>query len=149
MLIVLPTDFSEQSRKAFHIAGKIAKATGGRIVVVHVIEPITYPVEWIEGISSFEVIHEKIKESARTALQEIAEELRRQWNVEVEVRLLYGYPADAIIEYAQEAGADLICVASRGRSGIEKLLLGSTTDRIVHHAFCPVLVVPAGRSKSK
>lgn len=117
--------------------------------MVHVIEPITYPVEWIEGISSFEVIHEKIKESATSALKEAAEELRKKWGVEVESRLLYGHPADAIIEYAEEVGADLICVASRGRSGIEKLLLGSTTDRLVHHASCPVLVVPTGRKAGR
>jgi len=54
---------------------------------------------------------------------------------------LEGYPPDVIVEYAQEIGADLIVVGSRGRGDLASLVLGSTSHRVVNHAPCDVLVV--------
>jgi nucleotide-binding universal stress UspA family protein len=68
-------------------------------------------------------------------------EAAQKEGVAVKAFVLSGRPADAIIETAQEKNADLIVLGSHGRTGVERLLMGSVAERVIVLASCPVLVV--------
>jgi nucleotide-binding universal stress UspA family protein len=83
------------------------------------------------------------RELAETAVAKIASDLGDRQPASVRVVAMNGFPAQALIEASQDA--DLLVVGSRGGGGFSALALGSVTNQVVHHAKCPVVVVPAGR----
>jgi len=83
------------------------------------------------------------RELAETAVAKIASELGDRQPASVHVVAKNGFPAQALIEASEDC--DLIVVGSRGGGGFSALALGSVTNQVVHHAKCPVAVVPAGR----
>jgi nucleotide-binding universal stress UspA family protein len=76
-------------------------------------------------------------------VQKVSGQLRLAKSAPVSVRAVSGFPAQELIDASREA--DLVVVGSRGRDGFAKLLLGSVSNKVVHHATCPVLVVPHER----
>jgi universal stress protein A len=80
------------------------------------------------------------EEEALQNLERFEKELMNQ-GVNVKAFLRVGYPFEEIIQVANDPEIDLIIIGSHGRSGIKRLLLGSTAERVVEHAPCPVLVV--------
>jgi len=83
------------------------------------------------------------RELAETAVAKVASDLGDRQPASVQVVAKNGFPAQALIEASQDA--DLLVVGSRGGGGFTALALGSVTNQVVHHAKCPVVVVPAGR----
>jgi universal stress protein A len=81
---------------------------------------------------------------ARENLELFAQELSNQ-GVKVQPYLRVGFPFDEIVQMANHFDVDLIIIGSHGRSGISRLLVGSTAERVVEHAQCPVLVVKGTR----
>ncbi len=138
--ILVPTDFSEMSEEALQWAIDLAKPFNAQIHIIHVLEPIAYPVEWLEGFSGMEALEDVIAGNARKALDKLAERVRDA-QLPVQTSLVFGYPPEAIISYVQENGISLICMGSHKRSGLEKLIIGSTTEKVVRQAPCPVLVI--------
>jgi nucleotide-binding universal stress UspA family protein len=82
----------------------------------------------------------EVAESFRSRLEALAAPLRTEGR-EVEVVCVQGIPPEVIVREAEERGADLIAMGTHGRSGVAHLLLGSTAERVVQHAKCPVLTV--------
>ena len=80
---------------------------------------------------------------AETAVAKIAADLGNAQPASVRVVAENGFPAEALIAASQDA--DLLVVGSRGGGGFGALAVGSVTSQVVHHAYCPVVVVPAGR----
>lgn len=84
---------------------------------------------------------------ARTAVQQAVTETARKIGpaqpASVSIRVFSGSPAEALIEASHDA--DMVVIGSRGAGGFESLLLGSISHQVVHHATCPVVVVPSGR----
>ncbi|MCL2117976.1 MAG: universal stress protein [Planctomycetaceae bacterium] len=133
-MIVVPTDMSEFSLRAIEVAGRIA---GGHetIHVVHVMAVI----EPIEPEAACVVVDEPMRlEQTRKQLGEF---LANHGFGDVKFEVLIGNAGTEITEYAAGVGAGLIVIPSHGRGPIKRLLLGSTTDRVVHLAQCPVLVL--------
>ena len=132
--VVVPIDFSDESLAALETARQLAESSSP-LHVVHVL-PVLEPAE--PGI-----IWHTIDDGSRS--QHALEAVRRvlsQCDVgEVEIVIRFGDPGHEIAHYAQELPADLIVLPSHGRSGLTRLLLGSVTDRVVHLAHCPVLVL--------
>lgn len=136
--IVVGNDGSDYSIEAVKLAAEIAKALGSKLDVVHVSHlPVTFyaaafetPIDLQEQMDSLKNEAEK---RARGALSEVG--------VEGNFITLDGNPADALVEYAEKVKAGLLVVGSRGAGAIERFLLGSISNRVVHHAHCPVLVV--------
>jgi nucleotide-binding universal stress UspA family protein len=126
--ILHPTDFSESSGYAFQLACSLARDRGARLIVLHVM-----PVP---------LVQEK-----RLYREEMAEELNRlaarDGQIRVEHRLEEGDPATQILRVAQETGCDLIVLGSHGRTGLDRLLMGSVAEQVVRRASCPVLTVKA------
>jgi nucleotide-binding universal stress UspA family protein len=140
--ILLPTDFSGCANYALPYAAAIARATGAEIICVHVVEPIV-PAVGYSGLAEpmpMADISEQLEDSAERELPELAdcEELN---GLEVEEAIVHGDAAAEIVRVAGEREVDLIVISSHGRTGLGRIIFGSTAEAVVRHASCPVLVV--------
>ena len=139
--ILVPTDFSEDAEAALEAAGSCfgLGAEDSRVILLHVYH---VPAEYRSygPSSTFVRFTEEVVGSFRSRLEELAAPLRAE-DREIEVHVVQGIPPEVIVREAEERGADLIAMGTHGRSGVAHLLLGSTAERVVQHANCPVLTV--------
>ena len=140
--ILLPTDFSGCANYAFPYAAAIARATQARIVCLHVVEPVV-PAVGYSGLADpmpIADMSEQLEDSAERELPRLTdcEELK---GLEVEEVIVHGDAAAEIVRVAGEQEADLIVISSHGRTGLGRMIFGSTAEAVVRHASCPVLVV--------
>ncbi|HXM46984.1 MAG TPA: universal stress protein [Pyrinomonadaceae bacterium] len=140
--ILLPTDFSGCANYALPYAATIARATGATIICVHVVEPIV-PAVGYSGLAEpmpMTDISEQLEDSAERELPQLAD--CEEFNgLEVEEVIVHGDAAAEIVRVAGEHQVDLIVVSSHGRTGLGRIIFGSTAEAVVRHASCPVLVV--------
>jgi len=138
--ILVPMDFSDTARKALQYAVPFAVAFEAEVVVVHVLQPFSIPPEIGYAPPQWAVTQRELMESAREGLDTLCvREISARARSEVLVR--EGVPWQEIVAAASEHKADLIILATHGRTGLKHALLGSVTERVVRHAPCPVLVV--------
>ncbi len=135
--ILVPTDFSEASRQAFPCAVSLARQFGASITLVYIM-PTTLPAEF----SHIGVVLEtkRLVSEAGTALIKFRER-ELPADLKVEILVLEGGPFYKICEAARTVQADLIVIATHGHTGLKHFLLGSTAERVVRFAPCPVLTV--------
>jgi len=141
--ILVPTDFSDASDQAVEYGARLACALGATVYLVHVVED-TYAMHgaWDYYVRDTAEILDRQADIARSKLADAAVPLeKRGLQVATEARL--GSAADEIVLAAQHYGADLIVMATHGRSGLPHLLLGSVAERVIRHATCPVVAVTA------
>lgn len=139
--ILVPTDFSQNSMQALQQAVEFAKRFQAEIVLVHVIEPPVYPaMTFGAAAASLPVIHEEMRENASTHLEKIRAELEGS-GLKARAELRDGSPFSEVIGLAKEEDVDLIVIATHGHTGIKHLLLGSTAEKVVRKAPCPVLTI--------
>lgn len=136
--ILVATDFAESAEQALDYATELARTQAAELVLLHVyVEPPPYP-----EVASAQVatIYEEQRRWVETALEERG---RRARGAGLLARSLVrtGSPAAVIARTAEEEGADMVVVGTHGRSGLDRLLLGSVAERVVRLAPCPVLVV--------
>jgi universal stress protein A len=133
--ILVPTDFSEISQTALEYAVPIAKQFGARITMLHVIEPLPYSVmTYVPMGEGFPI--ERIEEELNALAKRMIEpELLK------EVLVRVGPAFEEITNVARDCEADLIVITTHGCTGIRHVVMGSTAERAVRHAPCPVLVV--------
>jgi nucleotide-binding universal stress UspA family protein len=137
--IVLTTDFSEVSRRALPPARTLAEKFGSHLILVHVLEE-RMPPFLEELLPDSEEILGRQRERAVETLDRIArEELGDGLNWETIV--VVGIPHQEIVEIARQNRADLIVMATHGRGPLGHALIGSTTERVLHRAPCPVMAV--------
>ena len=139
--ILVPTDFSDNSRAALDHAVGLAEKFGSELVLLHVVQDLALILP--DAVMPTPVVNPdlgQLVDSAKTGLANLiaARDLARL-NPRSEVRI--GVPAAEIDDAAKELGADLICVSTHGRTGLAHFLLGSVAERIVRHSPCPVLIV--------
>jgi nucleotide-binding universal stress UspA family protein len=135
--ILVPTDFSDAGKQAARYAAAFAQLCAGEITLVHVIEPPPYPEVGYAHIPSKEA---GLKRAASEKLEAQCKEFARA-GVKSSSALRTGNAFHEIAEHAREQSTDLIVIATHGRGFIAHALLGSTAERVVRHAPCPVLVV--------
>ena len=140
--ILLPTDFSECAECALPYATQMARAAGAKLICLYVIEPMMPPVGYApvaEPLPAVDV-SEQLQQSAERELPKLAtrEECA---GLEVEEIIAHGEAAAEIVRVARERDVDLIVISSHGRTGLGRMLFGSTAESVVRHAHCPVLVV--------
>lgn len=130
--ILVPVDFSECSRKALQYALPLARQFNAGLILLHVLQPYVpiaeMPSQEMESL-----------EDARRDLEEVQAEAGTTVVSRVEVRR--GAPHTQIIDAAKELDVDLIVISTHGRKGLTRVLLGSTAEKVIRHAGCPVLVV--------
>ena len=150
--ILLPTDFSECAQHAVPVAAGLARAFEARLVCLHVVEPVMPAVGWTPVAEPLPItdIGEQLEDSAARELPKIAgcEDCA---GLDVEDVIAHGEAAAEIVRVARERGVDLIVISSHGRTGLGRILFGSTAESVVRHAHCPVLVVkpPASSRESE
>lgn len=141
--ILVPTDGSPLSLRAVKHAVKLAAATGARITGLFV-SPAPVPLVF-EGLMPVRHLqpdeHRALIDRAASRYLGAVEAAARKAGVDCECITLTGeYPADAILQEAQRRKCDLIVMASHGRRGLQGVLLGSETQKVLAHARTPVLV---------
>jgi nucleotide-binding universal stress UspA family protein len=134
--ILYATDFSTTGQTALEMATSLARDRGASLVIVHVEEP---PMAYGGG-EFYYGIEEPNREEIKRMLAEVVPTVPY---VHYEHRLMIGSPATAIVEMAGRENAELIVMASHGRTGLTRLLMGSVAEEVVRKAQCPVLVVKA------
>lgn len=142
--ILVPTDGSEISERAVEQAVSLAAALGARLRVLHV--QVSFPISLV-GVG--ELVEPSTVDALLAATQQRSETILGEAmaraaaaGVEAEQSLLVNpQPHQAILEEARTHGCDLIVMASHGRRGLEGLLIGSETQRVLTQSSCPVLVV--------
>ena len=140
--ILLPTDFSGCANYALPYAAAIARATHAQIVCVHVVEPVVPAVGYTGLAEPMPIadISEQLEDSAERQLPKLAE-CEECAGLNVEEVIVHGDAAAEIVRVAAEQEVDLIVISSHGRTGLGRMIFGSTAESVVRHATCPVLVV--------
>lgn len=138
--ILVPVDFSAQSRAALKMAAELARRHEAALTLVHVFQPISYVLpEAYAAYSASQLAEvEAAFDSELAALKKDAESYGAP---SVQTTQLRGIPALEIVAMAEAGGFDLIVMGTHGRSGIPHLLIGSVAERVLRHAPCPVLTV--------
>lgn len=138
--ILCPVDFSEESRHALEHAAAIARHRGSQLTVLHVYQTAS-PFDAASPSDEMAATDSQLN-VLRPALENFVQPIAR--DVPATLRLLHGAAARRpILREADAIDADLLVIGSHGRGGVERFLLGSTSDSVVKTAPCPVLVVPS------
>jgi nucleotide-binding universal stress UspA family protein len=146
MKVILATDGTKQSEAAIEITKNLNLVEGDLITVISVVDmalPLSIDV-YTGHLPSTEEIENTVKENAGKILDITGKKLEEIFagkKVRIVTELLNGSPESRIVEKAEEIQADLIIVGSHGYNRWERLLLGSVSDSVIHHAPCSVLVV--------
>jgi nucleotide-binding universal stress UspA family protein len=143
--ILVPVDFSEPSLAALRFAIDLARTLKARLEIVHVVEAVTYA-PMIGSAVDLDKFREQQEHAAERRLAGLAADLRRQ-RVRCRTVLRIGAAPSTIVDLAKRSAADLIVMATAGRHGVGRLLLGSVAERVVRSAECPVLTVRAPASR--
>jgi len=138
-------EFSAASVRSVRMAAALCRGSGGKLYLVHVTPPMQYttmytgPVSLPAGV--IEEIHQKARQTSIAALQYLTDTYCQ--GIPVEHCVGPGQASLAVLEEAERIQADLIVMAASGRSRVARFFVGSTADRVIREAHCPVLVVPA------
>ena len=140
--ILVPIDFSDCSRMALRYAVPVAERFGAELLLLYVIQTNALPAEL--GYVPSEIKRAGIR-SAQTALEEFAQRTEQALGTHFvrKTTVRNGIPWQEITAAAQALDVDLIILSTHGYTGIKHILMGSTAERVVQHAPCPVLVVRA------
>jgi nucleotide-binding universal stress UspA family protein len=141
--ILVPIDFSDHSRRALRYAIPFARKFKASIDLIYVVEPTVYPADFSFGQVGFPAIEDELRKRGGEELDElIKKDISKQVPARRAVRT--GKAFYEILLYAKEEKVDFIIIATHGHSGIEHALFGSTAEKVVRKASCPVLVVRTG-----
>lgn len=138
--ILVPVDFSPLSKKALHYATRLAQQFGAEIDLFHVIEPEIPP-----AFDGFMIALPPVSNGSSAQctgqLKTLVNSVRNAGVTEVRSTVRCGLAAIEIVEAAKELDVDLIVIATHGYTGWKHFAIGSTAERVVRAAPCPVLVV--------
>ena len=130
--ILVPVDFSARGNKALQTALALAKTLGAKLTLLHVLEPPNYPVF---GYAHIPIQERKWRQASQRKLEAL------QKGTQADIQLRTGRAYQEIVAAAKRLKTDLIVTSTHGYTGLVHVLLGSTAERIVRHAPCPVLTV--------
>ncbi|MCC4767212.1 MAG: universal stress protein [Methanosarcina vacuolata] len=144
---MIATDGSVCSRLAANRGIELARLSGGTVYAVYVIST-----EYFSSMAvdfNWERMHEALRKDGCKAVNYV-KGIGEMENVNVKCVLLEGHPATELIRYAEEEKMDIIVMGTLGRTGIDRLLLGSVAVNVVRHSKVPVMVVrEKGKSEEK
>src|SRR5918995_115476 len=140
--ILLATDGSEEAQLASTTAADLAEKTAAELHFPP--GGPGYPLYWWpEPPSEFEDVLRENRRRAKEVLEQQAKRIEESGVTVKKTHLLEGRADEEIVELAEEIGAGLIVMGSRGHGGLRRTLLGSVSEAVVRHAHCPVIVVRA------
>ncbi|HEY9166233.1 MAG TPA: universal stress protein [Candidatus Kryptonia bacterium] len=138
--ILVPQDFSDYSLHALRYAITLADLFKSELLVLHIVEPIVYPADFSFGQVSIPAMEEEIRKHSEEQLAELVER-EIPAGVKSSSMIRIGKPFIEIVEVARSENIDLIVISSHGRTGMDHVLFGSTADKVVRKAPCPVLTI--------
>jgi nucleotide-binding universal stress UspA family protein len=140
--IIVGTDGSDTAAQAVVQAGELAEKLEGTLVIVSAFDPVPETRLQDERTQVPEDVEWAInqREDVDAMLSQVSAPLKER-GISVRTTARQGNPADAILDVAEEEGADLIVVGNKGMAGARRFLLGSVPNKISHHAPCSVLIV--------
>lgn len=143
--ILWPTDFSELSMRAARYARALRSDFSAELHLIHVIPPPLSPnvSVMLPADVPVTVTEPDMLQAARDGLTKLVHELFPN-EPGIHTESLLGNPWSAICEYAEQQQIDLILIPTHGRTGLRHVLIGSTAERVVQHAPCPVLTIKDG-----
>ncbi len=138
--ILVPIDFSDYSKNALKYAVNFVETFKAEMFLIYVVEPVIYPPDFSMGQIAIPSVNTEWDERAKEELKKLAEsEIPKEIKVQTIVKT--GKPFIEIIDTATEKDIDLIVIATHGHSGVEHILFGSTAEKVVRKAPCPVLTL--------
>jgi nucleotide-binding universal stress UspA family protein len=144
--ILLATDGSEISRRAGEYAIYAANMTSANLIVLNVID-----MDYLESLPQTDLrekLDEELREEGKTAVEKFEKSLEDKQcdgtctNVNLVTLIKKGKPEEIILQIADQENVDEIIIGKSGKHGMERLLLGSTTERVVRKSKVPVIVIP-------
>jgi len=141
--LLVSTDFSPASMLAVDAAAKLASAFGAKVTLAHVFDPAPLAPAPASQLTTAEQL--QVEQSYEHRLHEELERVRDEKLDaldDVKVALILGKnAAESLCRYAEKEQIDLIVIATHGRTGLARMLIGSVAERVVRHASCPVLTL--------
>jgi nucleotide-binding universal stress UspA family protein len=146
--ILVPHDFSDAAAHAFRVAIQLARAHRGRLTVLHVVTPYQ-PVTQLPEVTGWISDAEIVAGTKRSLDELVRRELRGRGAPAARFDVQLGDPATRIVAAARNA--DLVVMATEGRTGLSHLLIGSVAEKVVRHSPVPVLTVrpPGARQRRR
>ncbi|MEJ2194975.1 MAG: universal stress protein [Ignavibacteriaceae bacterium] len=138
--VLVPIDFSDYSKIALKYAVDFAQKFNAEMFLVYVVEPVIYPPDFSMGQIAIPSVNTEWDIKAKEELDNLADSEIPD-GVKVKTTIKTGKPFLEIIETASEEDVDLIIIATHGHSGMEHILFGSTAEKVVRKAPCPVLTL--------
>jgi len=138
--VLVPIDFSEHSKYALRYAAGLASSCKAEIVACYVVEPTIFPADFSMGQVGVPNVEDELRVRGKEELDNLVMKvlptrLKRRTIVRT------GPPAAEIVRLAAEEEVDMIVIAAHGHGKVEHFLFGSTTERVIRRAACPVLTV--------
>ncbi len=138
--VLVPIDFSDYSKSSLRYAVNFVKSFNAALYLVYVIEPLIYPPDFSMGQIAIPSVDLEIDKRAEDELKNLAEKEIPE-DIHTKTIVKTGKPFIEIIETAAEENIDLIIIATHGHTGVEHILFGSTAEKVVRKAPCPVLTL--------
>jgi nucleotide-binding universal stress UspA family protein len=138
--ILSPTDFSEGASHALSYAVNMAKTYGAKLYILNVIHDIDMSSNMHIPHRSVDMMYLEFEASAKKALEKLCISVQEECKA-VESVVRRGIPYEEILKYIPEKNIDLIIMATHGRKGLDRVLFGSTAERVVRNSSCPVLTI--------
>ena len=136
--LLVPVDFSERQPRLMAHARELALAYGMTVNLLHVVEDARLPD--VYGVATDVPAPTVLTDRTEKGLEEEAEALRSH-GIDVRVTVRHGHPAEETIEAAEAEDVDLLAIATHGRAGVERMLMGSVAEKVIRRAPCPVFTV--------
>ncbi|MCB1195786.1 universal stress protein [bacterium] len=138
--ILCPTDFSKYSDIIMNYAESLAERFDSHIYLLHCIEILLPDPEYTAAYADFEQLYQAMEKNSHIKLNQIQKRFESK-NIPVTSKIIIGKPFVEIIKYAKGVSADLIIMGTHGASALSHILFGSTADKVVRKAPCPVMTV--------
>jgi nucleotide-binding universal stress UspA family protein len=138
--ILYPTDLSEGSANAIPYVVDLTKHYGARLYVIHVIYDIARATGWHVPHMNLNELYADIETGVKKELERCCVEEMRGYK-DIEYRIVKGLPHEEILKFADENNIDMIIIGTHSRKGLDRIIFGSTAEKVVRNARCPVLTV--------
>lgn len=139
--ILFPTDFSGASEDAAEYALMMARQNKAKLYVLHVVDTSQEAAGFYLPHLSYESLDKDMKKSADEMLRKFSNKALKGYR-DIEKRIIMGEPYREILKVAKGNKIDMIVMGTYGKAGIDRFLFGSTTERVMRSAKCPVLIIP-------
>lgn len=156
----MPTDYSEQANYALDFAYQIARNSGAEIILVNIVDYPGLSTVWSGGMNVIggaeppldnidEAFINNLLERAKEEMRNMVKSIRKDTDVSIKQVVEVGNPYYVIAEKIEQEEINLVIMGSKGTSGLEEMLIGSNTEKVVRHAKCPVITIKQKRDFSK